>query len=527
MIVAYFLLLSSLALTINTQAQDCSKPVGGENMGLKDGDILLQTFPHGIKVSFACDTGYITKGGSSSITCTDGSWSRVNLKCEIKSCGNAGNVDNGYIDYPEGSDFGAKLVVICNTGHRLVGRSPNIICGVAGWTGRLPECEVVTCSPLKQVVAGTFSPIQDFYDYRQVVEFTCNDDHTLNGSKSISCSADGTFKPAPPTCVTVLCKDPVIENAVWVGGSRPPHRHMATVNYKCVSGHTMKGAGTQTCGIDGQWSPGLPTCEPVLCKDPVIENAVWVGGSRPPHRHMATVTYKCVSGHTMKGAGTQTCGIDGQWSPGLPTCESVLCKDPVIENAAWDGGSQPPHRHMATVTYKCVSGHTMKGAGTQTCGVDGRWSPGLPTCEPVLCKDPVIENAAWDGGSRPPHRHMATVTYKCVSGHTMTGEGTQTCGVDGRWSPGLPTCQPVQCKDPDIENAAWDGGSRSPYNYMSTVTYECVSGYNMKGERTLACGVDGQWSPGLPTCEHNNGNLVKVLGIVFAVSALLVPHCLL
>ncbi|XP_075953918.1 C4b-binding protein alpha chain-like isoform X8 [Anarhichas minor] len=261
MSVAYFLLLSSLALAINAQAQDCSVPVGGDNMGLKGNDILLQTFPNGLKVSFACDIGYITKGGSSVITCTNGSWSRVNLKCEIRSCGNAGEVDNGHINYPEGSDFGAKLEVTCKPGYRLVGRSINIICGAEGWHGRLPECEVVTCGPLKSVVAGTFSPIQESYQFQQVVQFSCHNDYTRNGSKSLSCSEDGTFQPAPPTCVMVECKDPDIKNAVWDGGSRPPHKHMSKVTYRCVSGYAMKGERTQTCGIDSQWSPGLPTCE--------------------------------------------------------------------------------------------------------------------------------------------------------------------------------------------------------------------------------------------------------------------------
>ncbi|XP_075953884.1 C4b-binding protein alpha chain-like isoform X4 [Anarhichas minor] len=321
MSVAYFLLLSSLALAINAQAQDCSVPVGGDNMGLKGNDILLQTFPNGLKVSFACDIGYITKGGSSVITCTNGSWSRVNLKCEIRSCGNAGEVDNGHINYPEGSDFGAKLEVTCKPGYRLVGRSINIICGAEGWHGRLPECEVVTCGPLKSVVAGTFSPIQESYQFQQVVQFSCHNDYTRNGSKSLSCSEDGTFQPAPPTCVMVECKDPDIKNAVWDGGSRPPHKHMSTVTYRCVSGYAMKGERTQTCGIDSQWSPGLPTCELVECKDPDIKNAVWDGGSRPPHKHMSKVTYRCVSGYAMKGERTQTCGIDSQWSPGLPTCE--------------------------------------------------------------------------------------------------------------------------------------------------------------------------------------------------------------
>ncbi|XP_031700822.1 C4b-binding protein alpha chain-like isoform X1 [Anarrhichthys ocellatus] len=261
MSVAYFLLLSSLALAINAQAQNCSAPVGGANMGLKGSDILLKTFPNGLKVSFACDTGYITRGGSPIITCTDGSWSPVNLKCEIRSCGNAGEVANGHVGYPEGSDFGAKLEVTCKPGHRLVGRSLNIICGAEGWHGRLPECEVVNCSPPDSVVAGTFSPIQESYHFQQVVQFSCDNDYTLDGPKSLSCSEDGTFNPAPPTCVSVQCKDPDIKNAAWDGGSRPPHKYMSTVTYRCVSGYTMKGERTLTCGVDGQWLPGLPTCE--------------------------------------------------------------------------------------------------------------------------------------------------------------------------------------------------------------------------------------------------------------------------
>jgi len=56
--------------------------VGGDNMDLKGDDILLQTFPDGIKVTFACDVGYESVGGSASITCTAGAWSPVRMTCE-------------------------------------------------------------------------------------------------------------------------------------------------------------------------------------------------------------------------------------------------------------------------------------------------------------------------------------------------------------------------------------------------------------------------------------------------------------
>merc|ERR1712002_831809 len=97
-------------------AQDCARPIGGPNMDLKGNDILLQSFPHGTRVTFVCDVGYVSAGGSPSITCTNGSWSPVRLKCEKFNCPSPGEVENGNIDYSEGTEFGSKIVTECNTG---------------------------------------------------------------------------------------------------------------------------------------------------------------------------------------------------------------------------------------------------------------------------------------------------------------------------------------------------------------------------------------------------------------------------
>lgn len=59
---------------------------------------------------------------------------------------------------------------------------------------------MVTCDPPPVIANGTFTPRKEIYDYRDVVQFSCQKEFTLNGSKTISCSDDGTFKPAPPKC---------------------------------------------------------------------------------------------------------------------------------------------------------------------------------------------------------------------------------------------------------------------------------------------------------------------------------------
>ncbi|XP_029689678.1 membrane cofactor protein-like isoform X2 [Takifugu rubripes] len=248
-----------LGLVVASQAQDCSKPVPGPNMNLKDSDIVLTTFPDGHKATFVCSLGYTTAGGSGVVTCTAGTWTKVTLHCKKKICGSPGQVDNGEIKYLSGNEFGAKLVVKCNLGFRLVGKR-ELTCGDQGWLGRLPVCEVVTCDPPAGIPNGLFSPVKDVYNYREVVQYSCTGDLILSGSKSVTCSEDGTFTPGPPQCTEVECADPKVANGEWVSGSHPPHKYLATVTYRCNAGYKMEGDATMVCSLNGQWMPGIPKC---------------------------------------------------------------------------------------------------------------------------------------------------------------------------------------------------------------------------------------------------------------------------
>ncbi|XP_034083557.1 membrane cofactor protein-like isoform X2 [Gymnodraco acuticeps] len=262
MAASFLLLLTSVGLFLSAQAQDCSSPVGGDNMGLKGNDILLQSFPDGTKVTFACDVGYVTAGGSASITCTAGDWSSLRMTCKRKQCGAFEDVPNGNVDYSQGNEFGDKLTVTCKPGYNLVG-NPNILCGNEGWMGRPPVCEVMYCHPPKTPTIGSFYPVKEEYEYREVIVFSCPDTFTLNGSKSLSCSESGVFSPAVPECVQIDCKEPVVEFGHWDSGSRGPYTYKATVTFKCDKGYRMTNSATIICGINELWEPALPKCEAV------------------------------------------------------------------------------------------------------------------------------------------------------------------------------------------------------------------------------------------------------------------------
>ncbi|XP_076598044.1 C4b-binding protein alpha chain-like isoform X2 [Chaetodon auriga] len=300
-----------------------------------------------------------------------------------RNCGSAGEVENGHIDYSEGTEFGDKIVITCNPGYQFIGKQGprGMVCGDQGWMGKLPSCKAVTCDPPPMIVDGTFSPIKETYSYGDIVQYSCQSGLTLNGSKSVSCSDDGTFQPAPPTCIMVQCKDPDVKNGEWVQGSRPPFGYKATVTFKCRSGFIMNGESTQTCEINSEWSPGLPTCETVTCEPPPMI----VDGTFSPIKDTYTygdaVLYSCQNGLTLNGSKSVSCSDDGTFQPAPPTCIMVQCAHPGIENADWVQGSRPPFGHRATATFKCRSGFIMKGESTQICEMDSQWSPGLPICE--------------------------------------------------------------------------------------------------------------------------------------------------
>ncbi|XP_031597814.2 membrane cofactor protein-like isoform X1 [Oreochromis aureus] len=259
MAITAVLLLSSLGFFAVT-AQDCSRPVG-DNMDVKGNDIFLTSFPDGITVTFACNIGYESAGGSPSVTCTAGSWSPVGLKCQRKNCFSVEDVQDGQIEYHPGTEFGDKAVLICNPGHMPVGGG-NLICGSQGWMGRLPVCEVTQCDSPPVVEYGSFSPVKELYDYNDVLQYTCKKDYTRNGSRQLICSDDGTFKPEPPKCIKVECGDPEIPFGQWSSGARPPYGYMSNVTLQCNTGYKMNGTATVMCGLNSQWLPGLPQCIP-------------------------------------------------------------------------------------------------------------------------------------------------------------------------------------------------------------------------------------------------------------------------
>ncbi|KAM3617891.1 uncharacterized protein V6R79_012434 [Siganus canaliculatus] len=381
-----FLLLSCLGLCITAQAQDCSRPVLGASIGLKGNDILLPAFPNGIRVALTCDVGYVSAGGSPFITCTDGTWSPVRLKCERKNCGEPFQVQNGHLTFPQGTEFGDTVQYSCDPGFILVG-SDELTCGADGWIGREPTCEVVTCDPPPQIKDGAFIPDKDVYEYREVVRYTCTNGLDLVGSNAVSCSETGTW-PDPPSCKRVQCSEPDIKNAVWVSGSRPPYKYKATVTYECRSGYKMEGSATLTCDSNNNWTPELPNCKPHGCSKPPEEPNMRLEDSAiQTFPHESSVTYVCDAGYDPDGGSAiRTCSF-GQWSAVELKCQPKNCLRPVAgPNMSLKDKNTQIFQNGTRVTFECDAGYyesPHRRTGVITCN-KGTWSTVRLKCQKIL-----------------------------------------------------------------------------------------------------------------------------------------------
>ncbi|XP_025757185.1 complement factor H isoform X3 [Oreochromis niloticus] len=269
MAITAVLLLSSLGFfAVTAQAQDCSRPVG-DNMDLKGNDILLTSFPDGTTVTFACNIGYESAGGSPRITCTAGSWSSLGLKCQRKNCFSVEDVQDGQIEYHPGTEFGDKAVLICNPGYMSLGGG-ELTCGSQGWMGRLPVCEAPGCS----------RPVGDNMDLKgndilrtsfpdgTTVTFACNTGYeSAGGSPRITCTA-GSWSSLGLKCQRKNCFSvEEVENGQIE--YRPGKEFGDKAVLICNPGHMPVGGGELTCGSQG-WMGRLPVCEEVECGDPEI-----------------------------------------------------------------------------------------------------------------------------------------------------------------------------------------------------------------------------------------------------------------
>ncbi|XP_052338142.1 complement receptor type 2-like isoform X2 [Oncorhynchus keta] len=237
----------------------CGVPPYHSNAHLSDCCRAQADFGPGHRVRYSCALGYMRGRGTYYSTCVSGRWTPVTLRCKRKSCGSAGEMSFGHFVYT-GAQFGDTATGVCNEGYQLVGQNVRN-CMNDGWDGRVPVCEAVQCAKLPEVVNGEINGhLEPPYVYSTVIGYRCRVGKLI-GTSELYCTKDGTWSAPPPECKDIKCPYPKVQYAQMTRGIRMPLEFGDSVTFVCFRGMVMNGPGTVTCSLDGTWTPALPTCQ--------------------------------------------------------------------------------------------------------------------------------------------------------------------------------------------------------------------------------------------------------------------------
>ncbi|XP_044144294.1 C4b-binding protein alpha chain-like isoform X2 [Bufo gargarizans] len=321
---------------------DCGSPPSISYGLLKEEFENQETFKAGYTVQYRCRPGFIRiLGVRNTVTCMSNSrWTSHEKFCTAKSCGNPGDIDNGYF---EATDFllGAKVTYHCNEGYNMISRK----------------------------------------------------DHRY-------CQEDGTWSYDVPQCDDVECPSPDVHNARKLSGFAGPYTLNSVVRFECFEGFVMNGIGEVKCNIYSQWGPSLPKCERNFCYTPQLINGRIQKGK--PQNFLIekgfliheSVTVECNSYFVLNGQSTITCQEDLTWRPEVPICEKRFgCSSPKIANGhvvLKNGEYYYPEEHghafstSDKIQVECDDGFELVGKISSECKLgffEYYWSPKLPKCE--------------------------------------------------------------------------------------------------------------------------------------------------
>ncbi|XP_010742880.3 complement factor B-like isoform X1 [Larimichthys crocea] len=164
----------------------------------------------------------------------------------------------------------------------------------------------------------------------------------------------------------------------------------------------------------------------------------------------------------------------------------------------------------STLIYNCPEGYFPYPALVRICQANGAWKPRPKTyfpqkCKLVECPDPnVLEN----GNVSPPQEKYFVdneTTYECYSGYRMRGSPKRVCLPNGKWSGSTTICSHDagdDCADPGIPAGASRAGNM--FGIDDKVTYSCNSNLFLVGSSERVCQENGQWTGMEPECYYKH-----------------------
>ncbi|KAM4044946.1 C4b-binding protein alpha chain-like isoform 2-T3 [Anomaloglossus baeobatrachus] len=501
----------------------------------KESDLSKDIFLPGTKVSYECRPGYRRVPGMvSSVTCLDDlSWSAPSEFCTRRQCTHPGDIQNGEFEVTDNFFFGSRVTYKCDEGYRLSSKRNTRDCLADGsWSNVTPQCEAVLCIAPDKPTDGTLDPEKDEYTYLDAVTFRCNKGLHVVGASSVSCTSDGTWSAASPTCKAVDCPDPAqVQNGRRVSGFRGPYTLNHAVRYECEDNFVMNGSSSIICTADSQWSSEAPKCLSVCATPPKYPFAVLRDNfTNIIYFDQTTVLYECKPGYISDldklNQNIITCS-GRSWSTLVKFCSPISCGDPGNVMNSNRIGSE--FTFGSRVDYTCQEGYHMTSITSyKECQVDGIWSSGEIGCS-VTCETPKVDNSKLTSGIKSVYIQNDTVVFQCHKDFVLHGQHKTTCNSLGRWEPLPPKCK-ATCRITEIANTKLKVDSEKVYMEGEVLVIECKEGYVLSEQGPVTCSSKGHWTIS-PMCKKldeglSTGAIIGiVMGCLLAIVCPILVYC--
>ncbi|XP_063677760.1 sushi, von Willebrand factor type A, EGF and pentraxin domain-containing protein 1-like [Bolinopsis microptera] len=413
--------------------------------------------------------------GNALLTCGLGGWEGTLPRCVDESCSPIPHFDNGRV-MSTGLTYGKFTHFMCNDGYELQGQQ-YLVCLGTDWSYSFPTCvkKVDQCVELQ--LTEHHIKNSSSVDIGAAIEISCVKGYETVGVSDLFCLDGGLWSSDIPDCDKITCITlPEMEHAL-VTHSESGNR----VEVSCEKGYQLSGAAVLECTESGEWSSGIPSCQPNICQLPSTNNGLWY---RVADRHIALL--RCDRGYSVEGDSELLCGEDNNWtSANIGRCVLRQC---AVLGAVDDGVLSTNETAAGTVVeITCNEGYARSGHWKLTCLSNGGWDYPAPDCRVTECQTlPGIEN-----GYVSSQRFVqgSVVEIICEPGYRLIGQRSLKCLKSGDWSAEMPRCDLFGCVTTDAVQNGSIASDIIPLNRDSWIV--CQEGFQLEGEEAVTCTEGG------------------------------------
>ncbi|MEQ2269949.1 hypothetical protein XENORESO_012754 [Xenotaenia resolanae] len=298
------------------------------------------SFSYGKSCHFSCVPGYHLVGPGK-VTCTSAAvWSEKMPRCEAVQCPAFKDLKNGSLNCVNGRlSYEKTCSFSCEPGFKLQG-ADTIKCSEDGqWSNVTPSCKAVQCPALQDPDNGFITCEDMRFSYAKSCSFSCGPGYRLVGQSRVTCTAAAEWSEHMPRCEAITCQNPDGEAHMIADCSKPLTglHPSSTCSFSCEPGFDLQGANTTTCSKDGQWSEAIPTCNAVRCLllDAPENGRINCSHSQPLFNSQCSFT--CDQDYSLDGHEMLTCDSRGTWTGKKPTCQAPSAPTTVVAGVAAGG----------------------------------------------------------------------------------------------------------------------------------------------------------------------------------------------